>query len=125
MRTPAALLAIAFAATATPAHATQGQRCRPVSGSGPVVDIVSSAQLIGVSVAERGVTRSTMAPGAAIASRQSWFDGERVWIDLWNPRTMADEGKLRLAYVGRGAARRLAGTFTRAGRVTRLGCEES
>jgi hypothetical protein len=121
----AAILAAAAAFAAAPASATQGLLCRPATGSGPVVDIASSAQIIGVGITERGVTRSSMHPNGAIAVRQSWFDAQRVWIDLWNPTTMADEGKLRLSYAGRGAGRHLAGTFVRAGRLYRLRCVES
>lgn len=123
---------IAFAAAAAvaalaaaPAAATQGQNCRPVSGSGPVIDIVTGAGLVSVSVTEGRATLSTMGPGARLAARQSWFDEQRVWIDLTDPNHMRDEGKLRLAFVGRGRARHLAGTFVRAGRLTRVRCEES
>jgi hypothetical protein len=118
----AALLALTLA---SPAQATQSQLCRPVTGSGPSIDIMSSAQLIGVTLVERGVARSTLGPNAGIAVRQSWIDGERVWIDLWNPQSMADEGKLRLAYAGRGRGRHLAGTFVRAGRLVHVRCDES
>ncbi|HEY0014319.1 MAG TPA: hypothetical protein VGB79_15860 [Allosphingosinicella sp.] len=121
----AAAAVLAAMLAANPAAATQGLHCRAAAGGGPTIDVVSSAQLIGVSVSERGITRSTMVPDADIAPRQSWFDEERVWIDLWNPRTMTDEGKLRLHYAGRGAGRHLVGTFVRAGRLTRLRCEES
>jgi hypothetical protein len=123
MRRAFALLFLA--AVAAPAQATQGLRCRPVSGTGPTIDIASSAQLIGVTVTERGAARSTMTERADIGVRQSWFDAERVWIDLWHPRTMEDEGRLRLHHAGRGAARHLTGTFVRRGRLTRLRCEES
>lgn len=109
---------------AVPAHATQGLNCRPVSGTGPVIDIVTGLGLVSVSVTERGATLSTMGPGARLAARQNWFDEERVWIDLTDPNHMRDEGKLRLHYVGRGRARHLAGTFIRAGRLTRVRCQE-
>jgi hypothetical protein len=119
----AAALAAGFAAT--PAAATQGLNCRPVSGTGPSIDIVTGLGLVSVSVTERGVTLSTMAPAARLAARQSWFDEQRVWIDLTDPNHMHDEGKLRLAYVGSGRARHLAGAFVRAGRLTRVRCQES
>lgn len=125
MRMPfcAALLTAAFAASA--AQATQGQLCRPIPASGPSVSIVTGAGLVSVSLIERGATLSTMGPYARIATRQSWFDSQRVWIDLTDPDAMRDEGRLRLQYVGRGRGRHLAGTFTRNGRVYRVRCEES
>lgn len=119
----AALLAAAFAGSA--AQATQGQLCRPISASGPSVSIVTGAGLVSVSLIERGTTLSTMAPDARIATRQSWFDAQRVWIDLTDSDAMRDEGRLRLQYVGRGRGRHLAGTFARRGRIYRVRCEES
>jgi hypothetical protein len=115
----------AAAIAAGPAQATQGQHCRPVSGVGPSIDFITGAGLVGVSVVERGVTLSTMPPDARIAVRQSWFDEERIWIDLTDPNAMRDEGKLRLHYVGRGRTRHLAGTFVRGGRLTRVRCEDN
>jgi hypothetical protein len=120
----AAAAVLAAGLAATPAAATQGLNCRPVSGAGPVIDIVTGAGLVSVGVTDRGATLSTMGPGARLAAHQSWFDEERVWIDLIDPDHMRDEGKLRLQYVGRGRARHLAGTFVRAGRLARVRCQE-
>ncbi|HEX8654900.1 MAG TPA: hypothetical protein VF693_06735 [Allosphingosinicella sp.] len=116
---------LAAALTASAAQATQGQLCRPVSAGGPSVSFVTGAGLVGVSLIERGTALSTMGPNARIATRQSWFDAQRVWIDLTDPNAMRDEGRLRLYYVGRGRGRHLAGTFARYGRVYRVRCEES
>ena len=120
----AAAAALAAGLAATPAAATQGLNCRPVSGTGPTIDIVTGAGLVGVSVTERGATLTTMGPDPRLAARQSWFDEQRVWIDLTDPNWMRDEGKLRLAWAGRGRARHLAGTFVRNGRLSRVRCEE-
>ncbi|HEX8642399.1 MAG TPA: hypothetical protein VF702_00635 [Allosphingosinicella sp.] len=126
MRTgPAIAFFAAAALAASAAQATQGQLCRPASGSGPTISIVTGAGLVSVSIIERGVTLSTMGPDARIAARQSWFDEERVWIDLTDPNAMRDEGRLRLHYAGRGRGRHLAGSFVRGGRLTRVRCEES
>jgi hypothetical protein len=125
MRSFAAAAALAAAFAAAPASATQGQLCRPVSGAGPSVSIVTGAGLVGVSLIERGTTLSTMGPNARLVARQSWFDALRVWIDLTDPNAMRDEGRLRLRYVGRGRGRHLAGTLARNGRVYAVRCEES
>ncbi|MEA3017542.1 MAG: hypothetical protein QOI38_2264 [Sphingomonadales bacterium] len=125
MRCLAAAALVAGTFAAAPASATQGQLCRPVSAGGPSVSIVTGAGLVGVSLSERGTTLSTMGPNARIATRQSWFDALRVWIDLTDPNAMRDEGRLRLHYVGRGRGRHLAGTLARNGRLYRLRCEES
>jgi hypothetical protein len=125
MRIAFAAAALAAGLAAAPAAATQGQLCRPVSGSGTSVSFITGAGLAGVRIVEPRYTLSTGGPNARIAVRQSWFDEQRVWIDLTDPNAMLDEGKLRLAWVGRGRARHLAGTFVRNGRLTRLRCEDN
>ena len=120
----------AFAAlmlfAATPAAATQGQYCRTSSGSGPSIGIViGSPGIVGANLTESGVTRTTMGPDAPLAIAQAWIDRQRLWIDLTDPNHMQSEGRLRLAWVGRGRTRHLAGTFARGGRVYRVRCEES
>lgn len=120
----AACLAAA-ALAASPARATQGVSCRPISGSGPTVGLViGGAGLAGVNLTEGGATRTTMGERAPIAVRQSWMDEERIWIDLSDPNFMEDEGRLRLRFAGRGDARHLTGSFVRRGRLYRLRCEE-
>jgi hypothetical protein len=126
MRRLAAALLLAAAFAATPAGATQGQLCRPVSGSGPELSIViGSLGVAGVNLFEGGRTRGTMGEGAPLAIRQSWIDQDRLWIDLGDRDLMTDEGRLRLQVTGRGRTRHFAGTFVRGGRLHRLRCEES
>lgn len=122
----AAFSSITLSLAATPASATQGQLCRPSAGAGPTVSIViGSLGIAGVTVTERGASRTTMGEGAALALRQSWIDEQRLWIDLTDANHMRDEGRLRLQFTGAGRASRLAGTFVRGGRLHRLRCEES
>lgn len=121
----AGLLAVACFA-ATQAAATQGQACRVLSGNGPSIGIViGSTGIAGASLTEGGVTRNTMAPDAPLAIAQAWIDEQRLWIDLTDPNHLRSEGRLRLAWTGRGRTRHLAGTFVRGGRLYRVRCEES
>ena len=123
-RLASALLLAAFAAA--PAHATQGQNCRPVSGTGPEIGIViGTLGIAGVNLTEDGRTRSTFGAGAPLAIRRAWIDPDRLWIDLADATLARDEGRLRLQPSGRGRVRHLAGTFGRGGRLYRLRCEES
>lgn len=127
MRTPTGIILLAAAAlAATPAAATQGQTCRPLSGRGPQIDIViGSLGIVGASVSEDGVTRSSVGNAAPLAMRQAWIDEQRLWIDLTDADHMRDEGRLRLHYAGRGRSRHFAGSFVRGGRLYRLRCQES
>lgn len=118
-------LAAAAVCAATPAAATQGVSCRPVSGSGPSVGVVlGSLGIAGVNVTENGANRTSMGNGAPLAMRQAWIDEQRLWIDVTDADYMRDEGRLRLIWSGRGEARRLSGTFVRAGRLYRMRCEQ-
>jgi hypothetical protein len=127
MRISLAIFSFAAALlAATPAAATQGLSCRPISGGGPIVGLViGGAGLAGVNLTEGRTTRSTMGPNPAIALRQSWIDEDRFWVDLTDPNFMEDLGRLRLHPTGRGDAWRLTGTFVQRGRLYRLSCEES
>jgi hypothetical protein len=121
----AGLLAVACF-SASPAAATQGQSCRVLSGTGPSIGIViGSTGIAGASLTEGGATRNTMAADPPLAIAQAWIDEQRLWIDLTDPNHMRSEGRLRLAWTGRGRGRHLAGTFVRGGRLYRLRCEES
>ena len=123
---PAGLLLAAFA---TPAQATQGQLCRPVSGSGPSINVVIggtvSSVVAGVNLTEGGVTRSSFGASAPIAIAQAWIDEHRLWIDVGDADLTRYEARLRVAWVGRGRSRHLAGTLARNVRVYRVRCEES
>jgi hypothetical protein len=122
---PAFALAAALLA-ATPAAATQGQFCRPVADGGPVISIViGSLGIAGATITDGDRTRTTMGGERELATRQSWIDADRLWIDFTDADLMTDEGRLRLQRVGSGRARGFAGTFARGGRIYRMRCEES
>jgi hypothetical protein len=129
MRTIAAAAASLLAGLATPAHATQGELCRPISGSGPTVSIVIgssvSSAVAGVNLIEGGVVRSSFGENAPIAIAQAWIDRQRLWIDIADADHQRYEAQVRLSWVGRGRARHMAGTIARNGRVYRVRCEES
>lgn len=129
MRTVSVLAALAAACAATPAHATLGQLCRPVSGDGPSISIVIPTGIgwgiAGASLMEGESSRSTMVEGSGLAMAQSWIDRERLWIDLVDAESREIEARLRVAVVRTARHWHYAGTLERGGRVYRVRCEES
>ena len=121
------LAATAAGLATTPAHATQGLLCRPLSGSGPTLSLLLAAGggVGGAHVMEGRFSRD--APATAwrpVPVRQSWIDEHRVWVDLTDEARMRDEGKLRAVFVRSGRSWHVAGSFVRGGRVHRVRCEE-
>jgi hypothetical protein len=114
----AAALATAF--VASPAYATQGLLCRPVSGSGPSLSFILGAG--------GGIAAAHLREGAgawnAVTVRQSWIDEHRMWVDLTDEQRSDDTGRLRATFVRRGRFWHVAGTFVRSGRVHRVRCVE-
>ena len=77
----ATLGALLFAAT--PAHATQGLLCRPLSGVGPRLSLVIGAGgIVGASLDEKGEWVSTLARSPSLILAQAWIDREQVLADL-------------------------------------------
>lgn len=112
---PIALLALAATA---PAFATSGLQCRPVSGAGPVLDLVVGHGAGPVLVAARlGGKPATVA--------QSWIDGRYLWLDLVDSGATRYEARLRAAFQPRLRGRPALGTLVRGGRTYRVRCVES
>jgi len=123
----AALVALA---AASPAYATGGYTCRPVSGSGPVVSLgfghaISSPVFI--AQIQEG-KRILLASGGAkdpIRIGQSWMDRQHLWLDLVDANATRFEAKLRAAFQPKLKDRPAIGTLVRNGRTYRVRCEES
>ena len=112
---PIAMLA---AAVAAPAFATSGLQCRPVSGSGPVLDLVVGHGTGPALVAARlGGTPATIA--------QSWIDERHLWLDLVDANATRYEAKLRAVFQPRLRGRPALGTLVRGGRSYKVRCVES
>ncbi len=113
----------------SPASATAGLSCSPVSGEGPIVSLVIghavAGGIVGASLMEEGRLRSTMREGDGLTLAQAWIDRERIWVDLADPQGARLEGELRLRFATEARDRVLAGTFARNGRVYPVSCEES
>ena len=115
---------------ATPAAATRGMRCAPVSGSGPVITLSFGAGLAGVQL-EDG--RTLLSTGAFVQPRQaqrltvgqSWTDERYLWLDLLDANVMRYEGRLRATFQPRLRGRPAIGTFVRNGRTYRMRCVEA
>jgi hypothetical protein len=120
---PAAAIALTCAA---PALATGGYQCRPVSGQGPSLSVVTGTavapSVVQVSVTEGSRTLSTKGEGAGLAVAQSWIDEEGLKLDLVDPRVTRYEARLRARFVKTKFGREATGTLSRGGRVHRVRC---
>jgi hypothetical protein len=112
---PIAMLAVA---AATPALATSGLQCRPIGGSGPVLDLVVGHGAGPVLVAAR-------LGGKPMTVAQSWIDSRYLWIDLVDSNASRYEAKLRAAFQPKLRGRPALGTLVRAGRTYRVRCVEA
>jgi len=115
--------------TATPAMATGGFECRPISGAGPIVRMgighTVSARPFSVTLTEGRQTLSTTGDRPALALGQSWFDERHLWLDLTDPNVMRIEAKLRATFQPRLRGRPAIGTLVRGGRTWRVRCVEA
>ena len=122
MRTafPAALLALA---AASPAAATGGFLCSPVSGKGPWISLVighgsPGSGIIGAALKEGGRWRSTMQPEVPMVLKRARMDRHRTWVDIVHRETGAPEAQLRVRNRGFGGT----GTLLRKGRTYQVRC---
>jgi len=123
---PAALLALA----ASPAFATGGFTCLPVSGAGPSVSLgLGHAISSPVFVAQiREGKRVLLASGSAkdpIRIGQSWIDRQYLWLDLVDANATRFEAKLRAVFQPKLKGRPAVGTLVRGGRTHKVRCIES
>ena len=115
--------------TATPALATGGFECRPISGAGPVVSFgighLIAARPFAVTLSDDGQSWSTDGENPAIVLGQSWIDGRYLWLDLVDPNLERFEAQLRATFQPRLRDRPAIGTLTRNGRTWRVRCVEA
>ncbi len=120
---PAALIALTCAA---PALATGGYQCRPVSGTGPSLSVVTghavAPVVVQASVTESGRTFTTAGEGARLAVAQSWIDTEGLKLDLVDAQVTRYEARLRARFVKTKFGREARGTLSRGGRVHQVRC---
>lgn len=110
------LAALALLGIAAPATATQSMTC-----SGPAKNTPSVGLAIG-HAAEPGVANAFFWDGKEeikVAVSQSWFDDDRVWVNLGDPDLMEILVKLRAS----GTRNRLRGTLTYKGRTWKVKCD--
>lgn len=114
---------------ASPAFATTGFACRPVSGSGPTLDLVVGhavgAKPVAVTLREGRRILSTDGRGDPLVLGQSWIDDRYLWLDLVDAEAMRYEAKLRATFQPKLRGRPAIGTLTRGGRSYRVRCRES
>lgn len=116
-------------ATATPAMATGGFECRPVSGAGPVVHVgighaISTRPFL-VTLTEGRQSLSTSGDRPSLSLGQSWFDERYLWLDLTDTSVTRFEAKLRATFQPRLRGRPAIGTLVRNGRTYRVRCVEA
>ncbi len=130
MRKLIAALVLALLA-ASPAHATAGLQCRPVSGSGPVLEIVighgAGPAVTGVTLREhkRLLSIPRRAGGDPLVVQQSWIDRQRLWLDLVDAQAMRYEAKLRATFGTGRRASTATGTLVRGGKTYKVRCSEA
>ncbi len=125
-----ALPAAALLACSSPAFATGGFDCRPVSGAGPRLTVgighSISAQPFDVTILEGRRTFSTSRKGAVpIILGQSWIDDRYLWLDLVDTNANRFEAKLRATFQPKLKGRPAIGTLVRNGRTYRVRCIEA
>ena len=122
-------LAAAALACSSPAFATGGFECRPLSGMGPVLNMVIghtlSARPVSVILKEGKRTLSTYGPRAPLAIGQSWIDGRYLWLDLTDAGLSRREATLRAIFQPKLRGRPATGTLVRNGRTWRVRCVEA
>ena len=123
---PAAL--IAFCA-ASPALATGGFECRPVSSAGPSLHLavghsVAARPLFAI-LGERQRPFSTQGSAPQLAIGQVWIDQRYLWLDLTDSNANRFEAKLRATFQPKLRGRPALGTLVRGGRTYRMRCVEA
>ena len=123
-------VAAALLLCSTPALATGGFECRPVSGPGPTVTIgvphAISARAFQASI--RDGKRTLLAngrPGDPLLIGQSWIDRRYLWLDLIDPKGSRFEAKLRARFQPKAKGAQAVGTLLRNGRTHRVRCIEA
>ena len=124
---PALLLA---SLAASPAFATGGYTCKPVSGAGPTVSLgfghaISSPVFIARIVEGKRTLLASADPKHPLRIRQSWIDRQHLWLDLIDAQATRFEAKLRATFQPKLRGRPAIGTLVRGGRTYRVRCEES
>ena len=113
----------------TPAFATGGLLCKPVSGPGPVLSLViGHSYAPGIVCANLkeggGAWQSTCGPADRLEIARRWLDRQRVWVDIIDRRNGRDEAKLRATVVPKQRIHTALGTLTRRGKTYKVRCEE-
>jgi hypothetical protein len=127
MRLAVAAMLLAFS---TPAFATGGFQCRPISGAGPTlifgIGHGISNRPFSVTIREERRELSTgQGPTAPLLLGQSWIDGRYLWLDVLDSRANRFEAKLRATFQPKLRGRPAIGTLARNGRTYRVRCEEA
>ena len=122
--------AAVLAATSSPALATGGFECRPISGAGPIITVglghsIAARPLFGI-LRDGGRTLSTQGPRATLFIGQIWIDNRHLWLDLTDANVTRHEAKLRASFPPGGRMHLGAtGTLWRGGRAYRVRCVEA
>ena len=112
----------------SPAFATGGLLCKPVSGAGPHLSLVIGHSyapgIVCANIREGGRWHSTCAPTDRLEIARRWLDRQRVWVDIIDRRKGRDEAKLRAVVVPKHRVHTALGTLTRRGKTYKVRCVE-
>ena len=114
----------------SPALATGGFECRPLTGPGPTLTVGIghglSLRPFAVWIREgKRVLSTNRAEGDALVLGQTWIDGQYLWLDLLDANALRFEAKLRATFQPQIRGRPAVGTLVRNGRTWRVRCEEA
>jgi hypothetical protein len=127
---PAFALAMLALCAATPALATGGFECRPLTGVGPTLTIglghVISARPFGATIREgKRILSANGRDNDRLVIGQSWIDRQYLWLDLLDAKANRVEAKLRATFQPKLRYPAATGTLVRNGRTYRVRCIEA
>ena len=127
MRASIAIAALTLA-IASPALATGGLLCKPVSGAEPWLSLTIGHGYAGgiacANLKEGGRWQSACQPTDRLAIARSWIDRQRVWLDIVDRKEGRDEAKLRALVQPKQRIHTAIGSLTRRGRTYKVRCIE-
>lgn len=121
-------LALSSLALASPAIATGGLLCKPISGPGPWLSLTIghgyAPSIVCANLKEGGPWISACQPEGRLAVARRWLDRQRVWVDIIDQRNGRDEAKLRAIVQPKQRIHTALGTLTRRSRTYKVRCVE-
>jgi hypothetical protein len=120
--------ALSVLAVSSPALATGGLLCKPISGAGPQLSLTIghsyASSIVCANLREGGRWLSTCQPPGRLMIARSWMDGQLVWVDIIDRDNGRQEAKLRAVVKPKQRIHTALGTLTRRGKTYKVRCVE-